>query len=339
MAFGVLTTNTMGAGAGARRRRAATTRAARRRRRRSRWRSCSRSSTLPARAASSRHDARRRDGAGTAPARRRCRCSISGRSARAGAHEAIATFWPAQRRRRRRRRATLREFANALARGTLERLDEIDALIADARAELAPRADGGARSADPAAGDLRAAGRAGHAAAGGHQRGARAGAHVQRRGGGAFVNGVLDARAARRCGRGNESPSSMSDEHDPANPNRSAQRRANLEELSALGVDAVSAPVRAHRTRSTTLVAAHGAKTGDELEAERVETSTAGRILAIRSFGKANFLVLSDGARADPGLHPAGRAAASATSRSSSCSTSATGSASKGACSAPRPTS
>src|SRR6185369_15045826 len=35
--------------------------------------------------------------------------------------------------------------------------------------------------------------------------------------------------------------------------------------------------------------------THDELEAERVETITAGRILAIRAFGKANFLVLSDG--------------------------------------------
>jgi lysyl-tRNA synthetase class 2 len=43
------------------------------------------------------------------------------------------------------------------------------------------------------------------------------------------------------------------------------------------------------------LVAAHGSKTKEELEAEAVHTRTAGRILAIRSFGKANFLVLSDG--------------------------------------------
>jgi lysyl-tRNA synthetase class 2 len=43
------------------------------------------------------------------------------------------------------------------------------------------------------------------------------------------------------------------------------------------------------------LVAAHGARTGPELDAERVDTVTSGRILAIRSFGKANFLVLSDG--------------------------------------------
>jgi lysyl-tRNA synthetase class 2 len=38
-----------------------------------------------------------------------------------------------------------------------------------------------------------------------------------------------------------------------------------------------------------------GDKTGPELEASKVETATAGRILAMRSFGKANFLVISDG--------------------------------------------
>src|SRR4029450_1194563 len=43
------------------------------------------------------------------------------------------------------------------------------------------------------------------------------------------------------------------------------------------------------------LVAAHKGKTGEALEAEQPRTRTAGRILAIRSFGKANFLVLSDG--------------------------------------------
>ena len=38
-------------------------------------------------------------------------------------------------------------------------------------------------------------------------------------------------------------------------------------------------------------------KPGEQLEAERPETAAAGRILAIRAFGKANFLVLSDGRR------------------------------------------
>ena len=39
----------------------------------------------------------------------------------------------------------------------------------------------------------------------------------------------------------------------------------------------------------------HGAKTGAELEAAQITTRVAGRILAMRTFGKANFLVLSDG--------------------------------------------
>ena len=43
------------------------------------------------------------------------------------------------------------------------------------------------------------------------------------------------------------------------------------------------------------MAATYGGRTGDELTAERIETRTAGRILAIRSFGKANFLALSDG--------------------------------------------
>src|SRR4029453_17971218 len=73
-----------------------------------------------------------------------------------------------------------------------------------------------------------------------------------------------------------------------------AQRRSNLEQLAKLGVEIY--PHRFDRRHTVTeLVAAHGAKTHDELEAERPETVTSGRILAIRSFGKANFLAISDG--------------------------------------------
>ena len=72
------------------------------------------------------------------------------------------------------------------------------------------------------------------------------------------------------------------------------QRRANMEALAALGVDLY--PHEFDRTDTITqLVGAHGAKTKAELEAGRIDTKTSGRILAIRSFGKANFLVLSDG--------------------------------------------
>src|SRR3954447_7181968 len=73
------------------------------------------------------------------------------------------------------------------------------------------------------------------------------------------------------------------------------QRRANFDELVRLGVEPY--PHIFERTDAIAdLVAAHGAKTKEELDAAAIRTRTAGRILAIRSFGKASFLVLSDGA-------------------------------------------
>src|SRR5206468_988528 len=45
----------------------------------------------------------------------------------------------------------------------------------------------------------------------------------------------------------------------------------------------------------TALVESYGERTHDALETEHVPTVTSGRILAIRSFGKANFLAVSDG--------------------------------------------
>jgi lysyl-tRNA synthetase, class II len=72
------------------------------------------------------------------------------------------------------------------------------------------------------------------------------------------------------------------------------QRRANLDELKKLGVDPYPRKFDIDATVEA-IVAAHGSKSGEALEAEQVQTRTAGRILAIRSFGKANFLVLSDG--------------------------------------------
>ena len=72
------------------------------------------------------------------------------------------------------------------------------------------------------------------------------------------------------------------------------QRRANLAKLGEMGVSAY--PHRFDRNATVSeLVRAHGQKTGPELEGTRVDTITSGRILGIRSFGKANFLVLSDG--------------------------------------------
>jgi lysyl-tRNA synthetase class 2 len=72
------------------------------------------------------------------------------------------------------------------------------------------------------------------------------------------------------------------------------QRRANLEELRKLGVQPYPHRFDAQATIED-IVRAHGEKTGEVLDGDQVTTRTAGRILAIRSFGKANFLVLSDG--------------------------------------------
>ena len=73
-----------------------------------------------------------------------------------------------------------------------------------------------------------------------------------------------------------------------------AQRRSNLDELGKLGVDVY--PRRFDRTHSISqLVAGYGERTHDELEADRIPATTSGRILSVRSFGKANFLVISDG--------------------------------------------
>jgi lysyl-tRNA synthetase, class II len=72
------------------------------------------------------------------------------------------------------------------------------------------------------------------------------------------------------------------------------QRRANFEELRRLGVDPY--PRKFERTDTVeALVEAHGSKPGGELEAAAIRTTTAGRVLAIRAFGKANFVVISDG--------------------------------------------
>ena len=72
------------------------------------------------------------------------------------------------------------------------------------------------------------------------------------------------------------------------------QRRENLDELRALGVDPYPRSFNATSTVSS-LLDAHVEADGAALDANHVETSVAGRIVAIRSFGKANFLVISDG--------------------------------------------
>src|SRR6185503_16218032 len=72
------------------------------------------------------------------------------------------------------------------------------------------------------------------------------------------------------------------------------QRKANLEAIIRLGFAAY--PNKFDTTHSVSqLVEGHSAKSKEDLEAGRVDTVTAGRVVGVRSFGKASFLVLSDG--------------------------------------------
>jgi lysyl-tRNA synthetase class 2 len=72
------------------------------------------------------------------------------------------------------------------------------------------------------------------------------------------------------------------------------QRKANLEAIVRLGFSPY--PHRFDTTHTVSdLVDAYESKDADALDRSRVETTTAGRIVSIRSFGKAAFLVLSDG--------------------------------------------
>ena len=75
---------------------------------------------------------------------------------------------------------------------------------------------------------------------------------------------------------------------------QSDQRRANLAAIEALGF-----PAYPHQFATThtvgQLVDAHTDTPAETLEAQRVDTVAAGRVISIRSFGKASFLVLSDG--------------------------------------------
>src|SRR3990172_11485439 len=75
---------------------------------------------------------------------------------------------------------------------------------------------------------------------------------------------------------------------------QSAERHANLEALTRLGVPAY--PTHFERTATVSaVVAEYGPTSAEALEAERPTVEVAGRVLGIRSFLKANFLVLSDG--------------------------------------------
>ena len=181
-----------------------------------------------------------------------------------------------------------REFANSLVRGTIARVDEIDRLLSSrtqnwrvermavldrlvlrlATFELLAEPETPAKVVINEALELARAYSGEEAVA--------------------FVNGVLDARE-----EGAQTRVAMSDDNSRES-DLLKQRRENFKELVKLGVDPY--PKQFERTHTVDeLVTAYGGRTHDELEAEQIRTRTAGRIMAIRSFGKANFLAISDG--------------------------------------------
>ena len=115
---------------------------------------------------------------------------------------------------------------------------------------------------------------------------------LQRRGGG----GVRQRRAGLHS-QGAEARSLKSCQRTIANPISLRQRRANFEELVRLGWirtrTGSSGPTRLRISWPHTRP-----KPRRSSKAPGIHTRTAGRVLAIRSFGKANFLVISDGTRA-----------------------------------------
>jgi lysyl-tRNA synthetase, class II len=71
-------------------------------------------------------------------------------------------------------------------------------------------------------------------------------------------------------------------------------RRENLRRVEEMGIPV--GPVRFPVTATVSeIVANHGGKTAEQLEAKHTEVVTAGRVLALRTAGKAGFLDLSDG--------------------------------------------
>ena len=83
---------------------------------------------------------------------------------------------------------------------------------------------------------------------------------------------------------------------EPRENDQLVQRRANLAALVELGVQPYPHAFECTDTVSD-IVVTHSETSGEDLEIAQVQTRTAGRILIIRSFGKARFLVISDGRR------------------------------------------
>lgn len=73
------------------------------------------------------------------------------------------------------------------------------------------------------------------------------------------------------------------------------QRQEKADKLTKVGIDPFRGQAFQPGDRCGEVAAAHGGKTAEELEAEPVHVAVAGRITALRRFGKAGFVDLRDG--------------------------------------------
>ena len=80
---------------------------------------------------------------------------------------------------------------------------------------------------------------------------------------------------------------------DEANEQRQ-QRIKKLDQLRAAGVAPYGTRFEA-KDRAGEIIKLHGQKTKEALESEKITCTIAGRIVALRRFGKAAFAVLQDG--------------------------------------------
>ena len=85
----------------------------------------------------------------------------------------------------------------------------------------------------------------------------------------------------------------LSDEHEVPESELIRVRREKLARIAELGFERY--PTKADVDRSIAeVIAAYGATSAQELEGEKPQVKVAGRIIAIREFGKTAFLVLSE---------------------------------------------
>ena len=275
----------------------------------------------------------------TGPARRRCRSCISGTSAR---RDIVKT--------RRRRSSTcsgrtrdppaddlrdVRHRAGARHRGAARRDRSADRRH---RRALAAGADGGPRPPDPAHGGLRDAARPATPPAVVINEALELARTFSTEESVKFINGMLDAIRKKIDARDNEPLGrrvAMSISHDEQSPAAPVEPRGARRSSASRSIRARFERQHTISDAGRRLRPAHARRARGRARHDRHERPDP-RDPLVRQ-GELPGAVRRP--REDPGLHPPGRAAASSTSRSTSCSTSATGSASKGGCSAPRPTS